>query len=168
MESLTTIYNTKNITLNKYDESDEALILEPLWVWKVACILNEKNGSRRPPLPEDFSEPMVSYICGLHHKQGRGPDAFLLNQDNEIIKSIEIKATITESGFQEVKNEQYDELYWLRFHEHEKLKYEIYKFPCEKIEQYLQGRNNRKINLINLIGEIDKPIAIGRIGIMNK
>jgi phosphorylcholine metabolism protein LicD len=111
---------------------------------------------------------MVSYICNLHHKQGRGPDAFLLNQDNEIIKSIEIKATITKSGFQEIKNEQYDELYWLRFHEHEKLEYEIYRFTREKIEQFLEGKNNRKVNLIGLICEDDKPIAAGKIGFIIK
>ena len=166
MQQLTTTYNAVDIALNKYNKSDEALILESLWVWKVACILNEKNGSRRPPLPEDFSESIVAYICGLHHKKGRGPDAFLLNQNNEIIKSIEIKATITESGFQEIKNEQYDELYWFRFHEHEKLKYEIYKFSRTKIEQFLNGKNNRKINLIKLICENDRPIATGRIGLV--
>jgi len=166
MKQITTIFNTTKITINKYEKSDEAAILEPLWVWKVACILNEKNNTRRPPLPENFSEPMVSYVCDLYHKQGRGPDAFLLNKDNKITKSIEIKATITESGFQEIKNAQYDELYWFRFHAHEKLEYKIYKFSRDKIDQYLKGKNNRKINLIKLVGKDDKPITIGRIGII--
>jgi hypothetical protein len=45
MKQITTIFNTTKITINKYEKSDEAAILEPLWVWKVACILNEKKTS---------------------------------------------------------------------------------------------------------------------------
>jgi len=168
MEIYNVDFDSKKINVAKFDESDEAEILDSLWVWKISSMLKKQIGGDLPGLPAHFSERFVCYLCGLHHKKGRGPDAFLLDKKNKIIKRIEIKATTTPTGYQEIKSENYDELYWFRFHEHAELKFEIYKFSKERIEKYFRNKSNPKskqLNLIKILDQHERPIISGRIGV---
>ena len=166
----------KNIELFRYDESDEISIASTFFTWKTAAKLAGLLNTKRPNLPLDFTEPIVCYLLGLWHKKGRGHDAYKLNSDNEIVKRIEIKSTVTPDGFQRIKiDTDWDEVYWLDFSDHENLNFEIFKFDKIEVLEYLkskhkQSKDKRKpINFRYLVNgrQPIKSIKIGFISLVD-
>mgnify|MGYP000889834581 CR=1 FL=1 len=139
--------------------------------WKVSALLSEsqlfENSEfkiRKPPMPELFSESLCCLSLGLYHCQNKNPDAFELITGK--LYPVEIKATTTENGFQEIKNENYHFLYWIDLFQMAKLEYTIYKFDKETINNALQSKKTKKINLRKLINDQTRPVYKGKLGIV--
>jgi len=141
-------YNGKQYECEKYEKKDEKDLIERYFFWRVSTFITANKKLRKPPIPEDFSEPFCCYVGNLVHKRGAGPDAFKLDSNGNVIRTIEIKATTTDSGFQGVKKYSFDELYWLDLSEFKQLKYKIYKFTHDQIP------TSARCNLGNLDGEL--------------
>ena len=172
MKTLSIPINGKKYDCETYEESDLPEILEVFFFWKTAALLAEKTGTKHSPLPEKFSARFCCFACGLAYKKpGPGPDAFRLNKRNKAIR-VELKATITPSGFTDVKRDQdFDELYWLSFAGYNALKYEIYKFKRSQIDFFVKKSNTNRdratMNLKNVAVHYKlRPIQTGRIGVI--
>jgi hypothetical protein len=169
-------YNGREYECIKYDKNDFMAILEPFFSWKLSSLVAEHWGkeeggrNKRPPLPESFSEKLCCYMCNLYRNQGNKPDAFLIKHKKEIIP-VEIKATVTEKGFQQVNNRGYKELYWVSFPNVEQLKFKIYKFTKQEIGVFTRAKKIRdnKFNFEDLARYLKrKEMVAGRIGIIKK
>jgi hypothetical protein len=171
MEKLSVQWNGKKYDCEKYDKSDLPKILEVFFFWKTATLLAKTTESKNPPLPEKFSERFCCLVCGLVHKSGSGPDAFRLDNSSKILSVAEIKATITPTGFTDVKRDlNFDELYWLSFADYAALNFEIYKFTKEQIKRVVDASGTeRDRGTVNLkkVASFHKlqPIQKGCIGI---
>ncbi len=168
-------YGAHNYRVRKYGRGDEHEILDQLFSWKVTALIHKFTGIKKPQMPGTFSERFVCYVCGLaHNTEGSGPDAFLLNLQGNVESAIEIKATTTEGGFNDVKRAlQFDELYWLSFVDFDSLKYEIYHISKHRIESFVEASgtkhdratvNLKRITKENRLG----PAHKGRIGIVRE
>ncbi|MBN1460748.1 MAG: Bsp6I family type II restriction endonuclease [Armatimonadetes bacterium] len=154
----------------EYEAADEPGTLDVLFFWKTAVLLAEQTGSKKPQLPETFSEPFVCLICGLVRKPGKGPDAFSVASRGTARAAVEIKATITATGFTDAKRDlQFDELYWLSMPDYRNLRFSIYRFTRADLEQVVrQSRTRRErgtVGLAKVAAELGKkPFKEGRIG----
>src|SRR6266478_3415596 len=129
MKLISLKWHGKTYDCARYDRSDTPQVLDVFFFWKTAVLLAEHTKTRNPPLPEKFSAPLCCFLCGLVHKKGAGADAFRVGASDKIQASCEIKGTVTESGFTDVKRSlDFDELYWLSFSDHHTLQFEIYRF----------------------------------------
>ena len=156
----------------RYSEKDLPRILDIFFFWKTAVLLATNTESKKPQLPETFSEPFTCLISDLVHKRGKGPDAFRLDKRGETISAIEIKASITKTGFTDIKRDlDFDELLWLSFASYENLKYKIFRFARSELESAVANSNTRRdrgtINLMKVAKSLNKdPDFIGRIGVV--
>jgi hypothetical protein len=174
MEELMVSYIGNNYTCIRYNHSDEPRILDVFFFWKTAVLLAEQTESKKPQLPETFSEPFCSLVCSLVHKLGAGIDAFRLNQLGQVEAAIEIKATITASGFTDVKRDLgFDELYWLSLASYNSLSYEIHRITRDQISRFAAASNTQRdratVNLAKIVERLSlKPIFRGHIGIVRE
>jgi hypothetical protein len=174
VKELVVVKDRKKHKCEEYEPADEPEILDVFFFWKTAVLLAEKTSSKKPQLPETFSEPFCCLICGLVRKRGAGVDAFRLNGADEVQATIEIKATITRSGFTDVKRDlEFDELYWLSLADYNSLKYEVYRFSRAEIRKCVAAsrteRDRGTVNLKQITDRLQlKPIHRGRIGIVRQ
>jgi hypothetical protein len=172
MEELMIPHNGSTYRCIRYDHSDEPRILNVFFFWKAAVLLAEQTQSKKPQLPETFSEPFCSLVCNLVHKVGAGIDAFRLDETGQVVAVIEIKATITTSGFTDVKRDLgFDELYWLSLASYNSLSYEIHRITREQILRFVEASNTQRdratVNLAKIVESLSlPPIFKGRIGII--
>jgi hypothetical protein len=123
-------------------------------------------------LPQQFSEPFVSYLAGLVHNPKTGPDAFELSASDEVTAVVEIKATITDVGFTDLKRDlAFDVLYWLSMERYSDLQYSLYRVDKETLSNLtIDSRTPREratVGLRKLFHELGvKPVTTGRIGIV--
>jgi hypothetical protein len=152
-----------------YEPSDEPRILEVFSLWKVAVILSERTATKNPQLPQTFSEPFVSLLCGLAHNSGTGPDAFRLDPQLRAT-AVEIKATITPVGFTDIKRDlEFDELIWLDMHQYEVLSFDLYSLGRHEFEAAVAAsRTARDRGTIGMrriaVGLGRGPFLRGRVG----
>lgn len=190
MKTTTVTYGNQQFPCRKYDIEDEPQILDTFFFWKTTVLLAEQTKSRRPQLPETFSEPFCCLVCGLLHKPGSGLDAFRYDEEGQV-RAVEIKATITPTGFTDVKlteagfteieitesgvNEVpingFDELYWLSFADYNAYRYEVYRLEYAQITELADKsktlRDRKTINLKSVVDQFDlPPVARGRIGVL--
>ena len=150
----------------KFSEEDEKNIIEPFLFWKTQAFLAEHTDIRNAPLPEGFTEKLCCYVCNLAWKKGAGPDAFEVSPNNEILSVIEIKATVTPQGFQEIKNYDFDYIYWFDFSQHKDMKFQICKLPRRAIFGGSVDKTKKKLSLKNYL-EHGTVIHKGRIGVIS-
>jgi len=154
----------------RYEVSDEPGILDVFFFWKTTVLLAEHTHARKPQLPGGFSEAFTCFVCGLVHKEGTGPDAFRVNDAGDVEAAIEIKGTITEAGFTDVKRDlAFDELYWLSMSSYNDLRFSIYRFTRSEVKTVVDKSKTRRdrgtVGLRGLATELDrKPEVTGRIG----
>ncbi|MCX6028649.1 MAG: hypothetical protein NT169_05020 [Chloroflexi bacterium] len=173
MKELTVTYNGKPYHCEKYEQADEPRIIETFFSWRIAVLLAGNIKSKNPPIPETFSEPFCCLVCDLLHKPGTGYDAF--RQDNSgHVFSVEIKATITGTGFTDVKRDlDFDELYWLSFCNYAQLRYEIYRLSKTDIftaaGKSNTARERATVGLAKIVETAHlRPIQTGYIGIVRE
>jgi hypothetical protein len=123
-----------------------------------------------PQLPQTFSEPFCCHICRLlHNKEGKGPDAF--DVTDGIVRAIEIKATITNNGFTDIKRDMnFNELYWVSMKSPEYFSFEIYRIERSRLEHYVESSKTERDRGTISLDKITKqegirPAFKGRIGI---
>lgn len=165
-ESLKLSYKDSIIHTVRFTEGDEKEIIEPFLFWKTQVFLAEHTNIRNPPLPESFTEKLCCYICNLAWKKGAGPDAFEVSSNNKILSVIEIKATVTPQGFQEIKNYDFDYLYWFDFSQHKDMKFQICKISRTSIFENSPDDKKKKLSLKNYLDH-GSIIYKGRIGVIS-
>ena len=172
MQSLSVKHQGKSVQCVHYDVDDEPSILNIFFFWKTTVLLAEQSNTRKPQLPETFSEPFCCLNCDLLHKKGAGLDAFRVDAAGTVTEAIEIKATVTEAGFTDVKRTMdFDELIWLSFSGYASLGYSIYRITKSDISPYVQksktDRDRGTINLRRIVSDLDiTPFVTGRIGVI--
>ena len=86
--------------------------------------------------------------------------------------SIEIKATITASGFTYVKrNLDFDELYWLSLADYNSLSYKTHRITKQNITPFTtksaMKRDRATVNFTSIVAQLRlQPLVEGRIGII--
>lgn len=157
-----------------YDATYLPSILEVFFFWKTAALLAKTTETKNPPLPEKFSARLCCFVCGLAYKKpGPGPDAFRLDKTGLVEAAVELKATITPSGFTDVKRDlNFDELYWVSFAGYKDLRFEIYRFDKEQIRRFVDksktNRDRATMTLAKVAEHFDlRPIRRARIGIVS-
>lgn len=171
---LTVVYKNEEYPCIRYSWADEPKILDIFFFWKTAVLLAEQTQSKKPQFPEAFSERLCCLVCNLACKPGAGYNAFRLSKTGKALAAVEIKATITEQGFTDVKRDlEFDELYWLSFTDYNLLKYEIYKLTKQQLKEYVkQSKTERDRATVHLKRIADtyklKPVRRGRIGIIKR
>jgi len=93
MHSQIVRHQEKSIQCVRYSLDDEPSILDIFFFWKTSVLLAEQSKSKKPQLPETFSEPFCCLGCDLVHKRGAGVDAFRVDSAGHVTEAIEIKAT---------------------------------------------------------------------------
>jgi len=162
------------IGCRKYDKDDVPVMLDRFFFWKVSALLAETTATKRPQLPESFSEPFVSYLFSLAHNPGTGPDAFELTPEGEVASVVEIKATITDAGFTDIRRDlEFDVLYWLSLGDYSKLRYRIHRLERASLrmvsEQSRTPRERATVGLDKVIRQIGtQPAKKGHIGIVEE
>lgn len=172
MKTVSIPWKDKSYECETYEAEDLPKILEVFFFWKTTALLAEKTETKNSPLPEKFSARFCCFTCGLAYKKpGSGPDAFRFDNENKA-RAVELKATITTTGFTDIKRDQnFDELYWLSFADHNALRYEVYKFQKREIDFFVQrSKTNRDRATMNLKNVADhfkvKPVQTGCIGVI--
>lgn len=172
METLFIQDGQKKVECIRYSLKNEPAILDIFFFWKTSVLLAEQTRTKKPQLPETFSEPFCCLVCDLVHKKGAGLDAYRLDENNQVTAAIEIKATVTKSGFTDVKRvSDLTELVWLSFSGYASLEYEIYRITKADLQPYLSNSNTlRDRATVNLKGIVTAknipPFKSGRIGIV--
>jgi hypothetical protein len=172
MNKISISWDGKIYECEQFSKSDLPSILEVFFFWKTATLLASTTGSKDPPLPEKFSERFCCLVCGLVHKSGSEPDAFRLDKTGSVVSVVEIKATITPTGFTDVKRDlNFDELYWISFADYKSLNYEIYRFSKTEIKLFVdKSKTSRDRGTVGLKAVADyhnlKPIQKGYIGVV--
>lgn len=172
MQNQTVQHQGRSFQCVHYSVDDEPSILNIFFFWKTTVLLAEQSNTRKPQLPETFSEPFCCLNCDLLHKKGAGPDAFRVDAAGTVTEAIEIKATVTEAGFTDVKRTMdFDELIWLSFSGYASLGYSIYRITKSDISSYVQksktDRDRGTINLRKIVNDLHiTPLITGRIGII--
>lgn len=169
---ISVIYRNKSHICKKYGRDDEPHILDGFFFWKTAVLLAEQTRSKKPQLPETFSERFCCLVCNLVHKPGAGYDAFRLDDKGQVVATVKIKATITGSGFTDVKRSMdFDELYWLSFTHFSSLRYEICRLKKDHVHDFVVNSRTARDRGTVSIEKIAKaarihPIQAGRIGVI--
>jgi hypothetical protein len=134
------------ISKSNYDAAVDALRIWERYNSKVKII---KNG-QRPVLDNSISETIVCYKCRLNKNVSRrGVDSY----DNKD-QRIEIKGTVSDTGWVGMANWKYDYLYWARFDEHDLSKFTLYIFLQNTVKKSQGKKKSISLNLIK-----DKAIS---------
>jgi hypothetical protein len=132
---------------------------------------------KRPSLPTEFSTPFCCRVLDLAHavKSPKSePNCFEIGriEDGSLaIKTIEIKATITEDGFTDIKKDlDFDELCWLDCSNYKNLSFYIYQFTKEDLKSFIleskTQRNSVTVHMAEIAKELGvQPVFEGRVGI---
>ena len=172
MQKLSVQVGHETVECIQYDLDDEPAILDIFFFWKTSVLLAEQSKTKKPQLPETFSEPSCCLVCDLVHKKGRELDAYKIDKNNQATTRIEIKATITEIGFTDVKKKSdFEELFWLSFSGYTSLSYAIYRISKADMDPYLDNskteRDRATVSLNKIVSARNiQPFKSGRIGIV--
>ena len=166
-------WENQSIKCIKYDPKDLDQILREFFAWKKLALIVEESNDKKPPLPSTFSEKFICCLFGfVRSTKTTGPDAFQLNKNNQVVSIIEIKATSTSNGRNDIKRDlKFDELYWLNLEKYRESKYEIFKITSQQFKQFVLNineseakRERSNIGLNKMIkAEKINPIKCGRI-----
>lgn len=172
MQKLSVQVGQETIECIQYDLNDEPAILDIFFFWKTSVLLAERSETKKPQLPETFSEPFCCLVCDLVHKKGRGLDAYKIDNNNQATTRIEIKATITKVGFTDVKRTlPFDELFWFSFSGYASLSYVIYRISAADLQSYVNSSKTEgdraTVSLEKIVSAKNiQPFMSGRIGIV--
>lgn len=166
-------YGETNFECILYDEEDVAKFLDIYFLWKISALLAKETKTKNLQLPATFSERIVCYALNLYHKpSGTGPDAFKKHNESQFLP-VEIKATMTNTGYTDVKRDGFDYLYWLDLQGYADNTLKIYEFALSDIIQAIDGRKSRgnrtSIGLAQIADSFGKsPVFEGYIAVIKK
>ncbi len=152
MEQIQVYYKSRKYKCHRYTCADEPNILAIVPAWRAYAAAVARIG-KAPQVPSAFSQAFCCFRLGLVEKPGRGVDAFRLNGTGNVIQAVEIKATATVDGRNDIRlysksrtgpvqtnctpfDLDFDELCWLRFMDTQLHQYEIYRILPEHIKGY--------------------------------
>ena len=177
MRTIPVIHNGKTVPCNLYSHEDDFMILNIFFNWRMQEQLASASSLKRPSLPTEFSTPFCCRVLDLAHstKSSKSePNCFEIGrvEDNAVaIKTIEIKATITEDGFTDIKKDlDFDELCWLDCSNYKNLSFYIYQFTKEDLKSFISEsktqRNSVTVHMAEIAKELGvQPVFEGRVGI---
>lgn len=177
MKTIPVIHNGKKVSCNLYLHEDDFSILDVFFNWRIQEALTSVSGLKRPSLPTEFSTPFCCRVLNLAHstKSSKSePNCFEISRiedDAVAVKAIEIKATITEDGFTDIKKDlDFDELCWLDCSNYKNLSFYIYQFTKESLKPFILESKTQRPSVTVHMAEIAKelkiqPVFEGRVGI---
>jgi hypothetical protein len=128
--------------------------LSILPAWREYAAKVEKIRGKGPQISPAFSQAYCCWQFGLVQNLGDGVDAFKINASGKVLHRVEIKATTSPQGRNDIKvfpkkinavdrlnlREEYaidfDELYWLAFSNRKLIEYSIYRVLPQQIFDY--------------------------------
>jgi len=177
MRTIPVIHKGKRVSCNLYSHEDDFLILEMFFNWRMQEQLASASGLKRPSLPPEFSTPFCCRVLNLAHstKSSKSePNCFEIGRiedDGVAIKTVEIKATITEDGFTDIKKDMdFDELCWLDCSNYKGLSFYIYQFTKDDLKPFVSVSKTKRpsvtVHMADIAKTLDlKPVFEGRVGI---
>ena len=175
MNIISVIHNGESSPCQIYTPEDDPEILKVFFNWMLQETIASASGMKRPPLPSEFSIPFCCRILGLARKTRtakNSPDCFEIEGSYDgakITSAIEVKATITEDGFTDLKkNLDFDRLCWLDCSDYKNLKFSLIHFTRDELSGFVDGgKRDRTTVHLRAIAEIlgRTPFFEGSIGI---
>ena len=177
MKTIPVIYKGKTVPCSIYSHEDDFMILNIFFNWRMQEQLASASELKRPSLPTEFSTPFCCRVLDLAHstKSSKSePNCFEIGRvedDPVAIKTIEIKSTITEDGFTDIKKDlDFDELCWLDCSNYKNLSFYIYQFTKEDLRSFISEsktqRNSVTVHMAEIAKELGvQPVFEGKVGI---
>lgn len=177
MKTIPVIHNGKKVPCNLYLHEDDFSILDVFFNWRIQEALTSVSGLKRPSLPTEFSIPFCCRVLDLAYAVKplkSSPNCFEIGHiedDFLSIKTIEIKATITEDGFTDIKKDlDFDKLCWLDCSNYKNLSFYIYQFTKDELKPFISSSKTQRHSATVHMAEIAKelkiqPVFEGKVGI---
>lgn len=158
MQSKKVLYKGKSFNCQVYLQNDEFDMLDVLSTWKAYALSTKHILGTSPQLSPAFTQAFCCLRLGLVRNVGPGVDSFELDPSGSVLRAVEIKATSTTAGRNDIKiydgnvsvarssrglstgfltpNIGFDKLYWMAFRSSSPSTYEIYEVSPNQIIDY--------------------------------